>query len=196
MLGGEHVCGCSGCWGMGCLYNEVRRGLLLTMKAKGVRLGFITVSGARLRLGWCCSGLCVRELGGDTVGGEGGEGARTEELEEEKWTTRHLQSQRHTEVEQGNIYWGVCGATKWWLHFHLSGFVVDAGNGRALRFFRPLSLQIRPHDGVQRQGASDGGFRRASRGPFSFLKNRNKTSQSVYGFCFGETFSCEIMFSL
>lgn len=33
------VCVCV-CWGMGCLYNEVRRGLLLTMEAKGVRSGF------------------------------------------------------------------------------------------------------------------------------------------------------------
>lgn len=37
-----YVCVCvvwGECWGMGCLYNEVRRGLLLTMEAKGVRSG-------------------------------------------------------------------------------------------------------------------------------------------------------------
>lgn len=69
---------------MGCLYNEVRRGLLLTMEAKGVRSGLNCVRSGdeAAELGDVSRGF-VHQLGADTVEG-GGEGGATAEFEEEQ----------------------------------------------------------------------------------------------------------------
>lgn len=66
---------------------------------------------------------------------------------------------------------------------HLRGFVIGAGHGRALRLFGPLSLQVGPHDGVQRQSSADGGHGRASRGPVSFHGKQNTFLPQQLGAC-------------
>lgn len=55
------VCGWRECWGMGCLYNEVRRGLFLTMEAMGGSFGLkLCHRRRRSRGAWgCCSGHCA-----------------------------------------------------------------------------------------------------------------------------------------
>lgn len=58
---------------------------------------------------------------------------------------------------------------------HLRGFVADAGRSRALCVFGPLSLQVGPDDGVQRQGPADGGLGRARRRPVCCLLGDRNT---------------------
>lgn len=90
--------------GMGCVYNEVRRGLFLTMEAKGARSGFNCVRNEDVaaELGDVSRGF-VHQLGVDTV--EGGRTAEDEKNKNDyfqlaafhpqrgKGTTRHLHSQ-------------------------------------------------------------------------------------------------------
>lgn len=62
------------------------------------------------------------------------------------------------------------------VHIYLRGFVIDAGDGRDLCLFGPMSLQIGSDDGIQGQGPADGGPRRASCGPVGFSGNTNEST--------------------
>lgn len=64
------------CWGMGCLYNEARRGLCLTMEAKGVRSGLNCVRREDEACGaWrCYSRLCALVRSRYSRGGGSSEG--------------------------------------------------------------------------------------------------------------------------